>query len=248
MIKQNDALAMLRDEDQLASVLAKEFTLEKLYNIMKFAQGVVDVRKTDSPALDAFFLNMFTWAGVYVRRAQIFKDTEGRNPRLPDSVFTRVKLFLRVQEFGHITVDMMPKADPKPLVARGTGKRRKDARQSIQESHPGFYVLTRTDAGKYSFLQVLELSTLLNQLIILTADFRRVASTSRSSSAMPSTDSTWLCSVCPITYYYCALLTDFLTLLRSLFFCLQFCRFLVFFSCRYVSPIDFCGVLPLRCR
>jgi ribonucleotide reductase alpha subunit len=195
MIEQNDALAMLRDEDQLASVLAKEFTLEKLYNIMKFAQGVVDIRKADSAELDAFFLNMFTWAGVYVRRAQIFKDTEGRNTRLPDSVFTRVKLFLRVPEFNHITVDMMPVAEPKPLVARGTGKKRTNARQSIQESHPGFYVLTRSNTGTHSFLRALELFWLFTQLMILTVGYRWIAFASRFSFAMPSTDITWLCCV-----------------------------------------------------
>jgi hypothetical protein len=150
MIEHNDALKMLRDEDQLAEILDKEFTLEKLYDIMHFTHGVLDIRKAATPELQEFFLNMFTWAGVYVRRAQLFPSTEGRDARLKDSVFARVKLFLRVKEFDHITVDMLPAAEPKPLVARGTGRRRKDSRKTIQESHPGFHIRKR-DAGECCF-------------------------------------------------------------------------------------------------
>jgi hypothetical protein len=49
MIANNGALAMFRDEDQLADILEKEFTLEKLYDIMHFAHGASDIRKTNNP-------------------------------------------------------------------------------------------------------------------------------------------------------------------------------------------------------
>jgi hypothetical protein len=143
MIANNEALAMFRDEDQLADILEKEFTLEKLYDIMHFAHGASDIRKTNDPDLEEFFLNMFVWAGVYIRRAELFPSTEGKDLKIKNSVFGRIKLFLRAEDFKHITVEMMPNAEQKPLFARGTGRKKKESAKSIQETHPGFKVRKR---------------------------------------------------------------------------------------------------------